>query len=54
MAILCRPAVAVPEYVITAAQTLDLARRLHADHPQLGLALRLIKNAGVRKRHLVH
>jgi len=53
MATLCRPAVAVPEHVITAAQTLDLARRLHADHPQLDLVLRLIENTGVRKRHIV-
>lgn len=53
MATLCRPAVAVPEYVITREQTLDLARELHADHPQLKLALRLIGNTGVRTRHLV-
>jgi len=32
---------------------LELARRLHADHPQLPLALRLIRNTGVRKRHLI-
>ncbi|WP_329487079.1 type III polyketide synthase [Kitasatospora sp. NBC_01246] len=53
MATLCRPAIAVPEHVITLEQTLDLARGLHADHPQLGLALRLIENTGVRTRHLV-
>ncbi|MER8105432.1 type III polyketide synthase [Kitasatospora sp. NPDC094016] len=53
MATLCRPAVAVPENVITLDQTLDLARSLHAGHPQLGLALRLIENTGVRTRHLV-
>ncbi|GAA0529877.1 type III polyketide synthase [Saccharopolyspora thermophila] len=53
MAVLCRPAVAVPEHVITVEQTLDLARRLHADHPQLPLVLRLISNTGVRKRHLI-
>ncbi|MFJ3792405.1 type III polyketide synthase [Kitasatospora sp. NPDC090091] len=53
MATLCRPAVAVPEHVITLDQTLDLARTLHADHPQLPLALRLIENTGVRTRHLV-
>lgn len=53
MAILCRPAVTVPEYVITAEQTLGLARRLHADHPKLALVLRLIENTGVRKRHIV-
>jgi 1,3,6,8-tetrahydroxynaphthalene synthase len=32
---------------------LSLARELHSDHPQLGLALRLIENTGVRKRHVV-
>ncbi|WP_051711252.1 type III polyketide synthase [Streptomyces sp. NRRL S-350] len=53
MATLCRPAIAVPEHVITLDETLDLARTLHADHPQLGLALRLIENTGVRTRHLV-
>ncbi|MEU6864532.1 type III polyketide synthase [Streptomyces sp. NPDC046876] len=53
MATLCRPAVAVPEHVITLDQTLALARTLHAGHPQLPLALRLIENTGVLKRHLV-
>ncbi|MFE9685136.1 type III polyketide synthase [Streptomyces sp. NPDC006285] len=53
MATLCRPAIAVPEHVITCEQTLDLARELHADHPQLPLALRLIANTGVQTRHLV-
>ncbi|MGK4584795.1 type III polyketide synthase [Kitasatospora sp. HPMI-4] len=53
MAVLCKPAIAVPDHVITNEETLDLARRLHHDHPQLELALRLIKNTGVRKRHLI-
>ncbi|MFB9368266.1 type III polyketide synthase [Kitasatospora sp. NPDC001664] len=53
MATLCRPAVAVPEYVITQEETLDLARKLHPEHPQLPLALRLIENTGVRTRRLV-
>lgn len=51
--VLCKPAVAVPEHVITQAETLSLARRLHADHPQLGLVLRMIQNTGVSKRHLI-
>ncbi|MFD0372879.1 type III polyketide synthase [Streptomyces sp. NPDC059071] len=50
---LCKPAVAVPEYVITMEETLDLARSRHADHPQLALALRLIGNTGVTRRHIV-
>ncbi|NUT51599.1 MAG: type III polyketide synthase [Saccharothrix sp.] len=53
MATLCRPAIAVPEHVITREQTLELARTLHRDHPQLALALRLIGNTGVRTRHIV-
>ncbi|MDI3417228.1 type III polyketide synthase [Streptomyces luteolus] len=53
MATLCRPAVSVPEHVITMEQTLDLARSVHPEHPQLDLALRLIENTGVEKRHLV-
>src|ERR1041384_1988571 len=53
MAVLCRPSVAVPDDVIPAEQTLDLARTVHAGHDQLALALRLIENTGVRKRHLV-
>ncbi|MFI8191639.1 type III polyketide synthase [Streptomyces sp. NPDC085946] len=53
MPILCRPAVDVPEHVITAQETLALAERQHPDHPQLALALRLIRNTGVNKRHIV-
>ncbi|MFE0100031.1 type III polyketide synthase [Streptomyces sp. NPDC059009] len=53
MATLCKPAVSVPEHVITVEETLELARTLHAGHPQLPLALRLIANTGVRTRHLV-
>jgi 1,3,6,8-tetrahydroxynaphthalene synthase len=51
--VLCKPAVAVPEHIITQAETLAIAERLHADHPQLRLVLRLIENAGVVKRHLI-
>lgn len=53
MPLLCRPAVAVPEHVITQSETLDLAARLHPDHPQLRLVLRLIENTGVVKRHVI-
>ncbi len=51
--VLCKPAVAVPEHIITQAETLELARKLHADHPQNKLVLRLIENTGVNKRHLI-
>ncbi|MEU9298418.1 type III polyketide synthase [Streptomyces sp. NPDC048266] len=50
---LCKPAVSVPEHVITMEETLDLARSRHEGHPQLALALRLISNTGVARRHLV-
>lgn len=53
MPVLCQPAVQVPEYVITQEETLQIARRLHADNPRLPLVLRLIKNTGVRKRHII-
>ncbi|GHB43907.1 1,3,6,8-tetrahydroxynaphthalene synthase [Streptomyces xanthochromogenes] len=53
MATLCRPAVAVPDHVITQEQTLALARETHAGHPQRDLVLRLIENTGVKTRHLV-
>ncbi|MFB8144047.1 type III polyketide synthase [Streptomyces parvus] len=53
MPILCKPAVRVPEHIITMEQTLDFARTAHAGKPQLPLALRLIENTGVQKRHLV-
>ncbi|MER7929812.1 type III polyketide synthase [Streptomyces sp. NPDC096057] len=51
--LLCTPAIGLPEHVLSQADTLDLAARLHAGHPELRLALRLIENTGVRKRHLV-
>ena len=53
MPILCKPAVDVPEHVVTMAETLELTERLHKDHPQLALILRLIRNTGVNTRHLV-
>lgn len=53
MATLCKPSVSVPEYVITMEETLEFARKVHAGKPQLPLALRLIQNTGVRKRHIV-
>ncbi|ANW16917.1 type III polyketide synthase [Streptomyces clavuligerus] len=53
MAVLCKPAIAVPDHIITNEETLELARRLHSDHPQLALACRLIEHTGVRKRHLI-
>ncbi len=53
MVVLCRPAVAVPEHVITLEETLALLERLHRDHPRYELAARLIRNTEVAKRHFV-
>ena len=53
MAILCKPAVAVPENVITQEQTLQLATEVNRDNPNLPLVMRLVRNTGVLKRHLV-
>jgi 1,3,6,8-tetrahydroxynaphthalene synthase len=53
MPVLCLPSVSVPEHIVTLEETLELARSIHADHDQLPLALRLIKNTGVRTRHIV-
>jgi 1,3,6,8-tetrahydroxynaphthalene synthase len=53
MPILCKPAVSVPEYIITMEETLAFARVVHAGNPQLPLALRLIQNTGVLTRHMV-
>ncbi|MFI6340930.1 type III polyketide synthase [Streptomyces sp. NPDC050535] len=50
---LCKPAVNAPEHVITMEETLEFARQAHGGKPQLALALRLIQNTGVQKRHLV-
>lgn len=48
-----KPALAFPEYVITMDETLALAEKMHADHPHISLALQLIRNTGIEKRHIV-
>ncbi|MEV5322416.1 type III polyketide synthase [Streptomyces sp. NPDC052687] len=53
MPTLCKPSVDVPEHIITLEETLKFAEDTHHGKPQLPLALRLIKNTGVQKRHLV-
>lgn len=50
---ICKPAVGVPEDVITMEDTLRFAERVHGGKPQLPLVLRLIEHTGVRKRHIV-
>lgn len=51
--VLCRPAVEVPENIVTMEETLELAALRHRGHPNLALALRLIRGTGVRKRHTI-
>ena len=53
MPVLCKPAIGMPENIVTMEETLELAARQHSGHPQLGLALRLIRRTGVRKRHTI-
>lgn len=53
MATLCKPAVSVPEHVITLQDTLELTERMYSGRPELPLALRLIRNTGVKKRHII-
>ncbi|MEU9663842.1 type III polyketide synthase [Streptomyces chartreusis] len=53
MPILQRPARAIPDTVISLEQTLDLCNTLHAEHPDLRLALRLINNTEVKTRNLI-
>jgi 1,3,6,8-tetrahydroxynaphthalene synthase len=50
---LCKPSVSVPEHVITMEAALEFIERVHAGKPQLPLALRLIQNTGVLKRHFI-
>ncbi len=47
------PAMNAPEHVTTLEETLEFAAQAHAGKPQLALALRLIRNTGVKKRHIV-
>jgi hypothetical protein len=50
---LSKPSVRGPEYVITMEETLEFAERVYGGKPSLPLALRLIRNTGVAKRHIV-
>lgn len=50
---LCKPSVSVPEYVVTMEETLEFAEKMYCGRPSLPLALRLIRNTGVVKRHIV-
>ncbi|MFE0423369.1 type III polyketide synthase [Streptomyces sp. NPDC058953] len=53
MPVLCRPATMFPDHEITLKDTIESARRIHADHPRLEAALRLIENTGVQTRRIL-
>lgn len=53
MPVLCKPAFETPEYILTHDETIQIAKRLHSDHPKFDVAMRMANNLGVQKRHLV-
>jgi 1,3,6,8-tetrahydroxynaphthalene synthase len=53
MITLHKPATFLPEYTITSEETIELARRDFKYSPQLEKAISLIKNTGVKKRHII-
>ncbi len=53
MATLHKPAIYLPEYIITLDDTLALARREFKDNPNLEKSIGLITNTGVKKRHII-
>lgn len=53
MSVLCHPAVLFPDYEITLKDTIESARQMHADHPRLDAAIRLIEHTGVQARRIL-
>ncbi|MCT7355001.1 type III polyketide synthase [Streptomyces sp. 15-116A] len=53
MPVLCKPSLLLPEHVVSQAETLRMAERVYAGHPQLDAVLRMIRNTGVEKRHVI-
>ncbi len=53
MPILNKPALYLPEYIITLEETIELAKREFKDSPNLKKAIDLINNTGVKKRHII-
>ncbi|WP_171166342.1 3-oxoacyl-[acyl-carrier-protein] synthase III C-terminal domain-containing protein [Streptomyces sp. I05A-00742] len=49
-AYVARPAIALPEHVVTTDDICDDIERHHADHPKLGTYLRVARASGVRSR----
>jgi len=52
-AVVCRPAVVVPEHVLTKETLKQTARALLADFPHLRRLERIIDNSGIERRYLV-
>jgi 1,3,6,8-tetrahydroxynaphthalene synthase len=53
MTVVCKPVVELPEFVVTQEETQELGRRIYAGHPRLEQILMMVRNTGVRKRHLI-
>jgi|SRR5476651_1621462 len=53
MPTLHKPAIYLPEYIITLEETLDLARKNFKDNPNLDKSIDLISHTGVKKRHII-
>lgn len=53
MSILSKPEVVVPEYTITDEQTIEICKFFHGANPNIDKILQMIKNTGVKKRHIV-
>jgi len=53
MATACRPALALPEHVLTVEESKERARELLGDFKHIDKILSILDNAGVKKRHLV-
>ncbi|TKI04230.1 type III polyketide synthase [Martelella alba] len=53
MPTLHKPAIYLPEHIITLEDTIALARKDFKDNPNLDKAIELITNTGVRKRHII-
>ncbi len=53
MPTLHKPAIYLPEYIITLEETIDLAKKNFKDNPNLEKSIALITNTGVKKRHII-
>ncbi len=52
-AVVCKPAVVLPDNVFTREMLKDTARKVLEGHPHLPRVLRIIENTGIETRHLV-